>query len=167
MTDTIQEALKSVGLKERKQEPHYQPKPPRRERRIPSMVEATAITAREAVRRKHDSKEKGPHKPRSLAIIANMLGAEGFDEHAMRCIEYYTLRRSGLTDNQRMKYEDLRKAFSTIMKNLSAGDRMVVGKFIHWQCRMSHDAALKLGLAAHATRAQAARLGISIEGDAE
>lgn len=110
-------------------------------------------------------KEHGRPKWKTLSQIARLLGGEGFDKYACRCVEYYFVRRSGLSRNQRNKFEERRRELSTIMATLSPGERMVVGKFIHEQARMSFDAGLKIGLLAHASRAEATRLGLEEESE--
>jgi hypothetical protein len=108
-------------------------------------------------------RDRGRPRWRTLSKLAELLGGEGFTENTARCVEYYFTRRSGLTRHQQKKIEERRKQFSAIMSALSPGDRLVVGKFIHQQTRMSFDAGLKIGLLAHATRAEAFRLGIDVD----
>lgn len=85
---------------------------------------------------------------RSLAIVAQWLGAEGFNEYVARGIEYYEKSRV-MNERQRTKFERIRKALSVVMRKLEEPDRLVVGKFIQMKAHMSFDAGLRIGLLKH------------------
>ena len=92
-------------------------------------------------------------RPKSLRVIAQMLGAEGFNENLARTVEYYALRRGNLTDRQVRQFAQLRAALSGVMQKLDVAERMIVGKFIHYQAKVSFDTGLKLGLISHVAKA--------------
>ncbi len=85
---------------------------------------------------------------KTLAVIAQLLGAEGFNDYVANQIEHYHKRRT-LTDRQRQRLEVTRKSFGEIMKKMDEGDRLVVGKFIRLKDHMSFDAGLRIGLMKH------------------
>ena len=122
------------------------------------MMEATIATLK--------THHENSRKPRTLNIIAGLLGAQGFDEYAMRCVEYYYIRKAQITDRQKKRIENLRQAMRDTMKDLPPATRMIVGKFTHQQARMAFDAGLKIGLMTHATKMQADRLGLSEDDEA-
>ena len=92
------------------------------------------------------NKEGWPTK--TLAVIAHLLGAEGFNDHVAHQIEYYHKRRT-FTEYQCKRLQVTRKSFGKIMAKLDEGDRLVVGKFIRLKDHMSFDAGLRIGLMKH------------------
>ena len=54
---------------------------------------------------------------KTLAIIAQLLGAEGFNDYVANQIEYYHKRRT-FTEHQRKRLEVTRKSFGKIMAKL-------------------------------------------------
>lgn len=87
---------------------------------------------------------------RSAAVIAKLLGAEGFSDHLANQVEYYWKHRSGLTKRQLRQIEKLEKELSGIAAKLTAGERLVLGRFIGLRMKMSFDTGLKIGLQAFA-----------------
>jgi hypothetical protein len=89
------------------------------------------------------------HTLKSAVTIAKLLGVEGYSAHVHNAIEKYWCRRvmrPGAKKNMRRLDAD----FSAIMADLSAGDRLIVGKFISLRCQMNFDTGLRIGLVAHA-----------------
>lgn len=82
---------------------------------------------------------------RSLAIIAQLLGAEGFNEFVAMQVQSYERKRV-FTPRQERRFSELSKAFGEIVRKLSTGDRAVIGKFFSMKEKMSFDAGLKIGL---------------------
>ena len=85
---------------------------------------------------------------KTLAVIAQLLGAEGFNDYVAHQIEYYHKRRT-FTERQRQRFEETRKSFGKIMAKMDEGERLVVGKFIRLKGHMDFDAGLRIGLVKH------------------
>ena len=96
---------------------------------------------------KIETNDKG-RPTKTLSVIAQLLGAEGFNDYVAHKIEYYHKRRT-FTERQRQRLEVTRKSFGKIMSKLDEGDRLVVGKFIRLKDHMSFDAGLRIGLMKH------------------
>lgn len=86
----------------------------------------------------------------SAIIVARLLATEGFTDHTANEVERYWKRRSGLSPRQERQIKRLEAELSEIMKSLSAGDRLVIGRFIGLRMKMAFDTGLKIGLQAFA-----------------
>ena len=85
---------------------------------------------------------------KTLAVVAQLLGAEGFNDHVAHQIEYYHKRRT-LTERQCQRLAATRKSLGKIMAKLDEGDRLVIAKFIRLKGHMEFDAGLRIGLMKH------------------
>ncbi len=88
----------------------------------------------------------------SAIVIARLLGTEGFTDHTANEVERYFRNRSGLNDRQKKAISLLDKEVSNIMRHLTKGECLVIGKFIGLHKKMSFDTGLKIGLQAFATK---------------
>lgn len=86
---------------------------------------------------------------KSAVVIARLLGAEGFNEHVAQAVYHYSKNRV-MTERQHKAYMRLKSALAEMCKEMDAGDRLIIGKFIAAQHRMAFDAGLRVGLAAFA-----------------
>lgn len=91
-------------------------------------------------------------KIRSAAVIARLLGSEGFSEYLANEVEKYWKTRSGLTERQQNSIKRLKKELSGIMSNLSKADCLVVGRFIGLKEKVAFDSGLKIGLMSFAQK---------------
>ena len=93
------------------------------------------------------------HSPlRSSVVIAKLLSSEGFTDHVANEVERYWKHSSGLTDRQQRKIEQLERDLSELCANMTTGQRMVLGRFIGLQKKMSFETGLRIGLTAHAVK---------------
>ena len=95
------------------------------------------------------SKSRGKN---SAIIIAQLLSTQGFTDHTAAEVERYWRAKSGLSERQRRHLEELDRALAEMAAKLTPGDRLVMGKFIGLQKKMSFDVGLKIGLQAFAQR---------------
>jgi hypothetical protein len=65
---------------------------------------------------------------RSAAVIARLLGTEGYSDFVHNQVERYW--RKTVLRGSRRRARNLDKEFSVIMQKLSDADRIIVGKFI-------------------------------------
>jgi hypothetical protein len=89
--------------------------------------------------------------PRSSVVIARLLASEGYTDYLANQIERYWMKTSGLSDRQTKKIQRLNKELSRIAKELSEGDKMVLGRFIGLHKKMAFDTGLRMGLIAYLT----------------
>lgn len=88
-------------------------------------------------------------KFRTAAVIAQLLGVEGYSDHVHNQVEKYWCH-TVMRRNARRSVRRLDADFSEIMATLSEGDKLIVGKFIALRCQMNFDTGLRIGLMAHA-----------------
>jgi hypothetical protein len=82
---------------------------------------------------------------RSVAPIAKLLKAEGFDEYAAQCILHYA---EHVSEKFREKHPKAKEKALKILRELDARDRKAIGKFISCQCEMMLQTGIRLGLMA-------------------
>jgi hypothetical protein len=88
----------------------------------------------------------------SAIIVARLLATEGFTDHTANEVERYWKRRSGLSPRQHRQIAKLEAELSEMTKEMSAAERLVLGRFIGLRMKMAFDTGLKIGLQAFAQR---------------
>ena len=88
----------------------------------------------------------------SAVVIAKLLSVEGFTDHTANQVERYWKRNSGLNKRQKSKLKRLDVELSEVMRKLTEGEKMVVGRFIGLHKKMSFDTGLKIGIQAFAVK---------------
>lgn len=88
----------------------------------------------------------------SAIIVARLLATEGFTDHTANEVERYWKRRSGLSPRQQLQIAKLEAELSEMTKEMSAAQRLVLGRFIGLRMKMAFDTGLKIGLQAFAQR---------------
>lgn len=94
-------------------------------------------------------RDKGARAPNSAAVIAQLLGTEGYSGFVHNQVSRYWRRRIMRREAEK-KLAQLQEDFSEIMADLTAGDRLIVGKFIALRAQMSFDTGIRIGLTAFA-----------------
>lgn len=84
--------------------------------------------------------------PNSAIVIARLLSTEGFSPHVANEVKRYMLRNA--TAEQLRRWKKKKRAMSAFMKNVSDGDKLIVGAFIGALCQMNFNAGLKIGMTA-------------------
>ncbi len=88
------------------------------------------------------------HHTNTLAVVAQHLGAEGFNEYVASAVDRYVRKRM-MNERQVAKMERLKKDFGEIMRGLTEAQRLTVGTFIHRKQHSCFDAGLRIGLLRH------------------
>ena len=83
---------------------------------------------------------------KSSVVIAKLLASEGFSDNVSQAVESYYRRRAGLTERQKKSIVRLREELTEMCLKLTEGEKLVLGKFIGLQKKMSFDTGLKIGL---------------------
>jgi hypothetical protein len=86
---------------------------------------------------------------KSSIVIARLLASEGYTPKITKALRHYAKRHFPAATLR--KYERVKRSLGEVTRNLSEGDRLVIGRFIAWQTRMAMDAGLRVGLAASLT----------------
>jgi hypothetical protein len=83
----------------------------------------------------------------SSVAIARLLDSEGFSDHVGAMVERYW-KRNIMQARKAARIERAERAFSEqIISKLTDADRIVLGKWVGLQKKMSFDAGLRIGLA--------------------
>src|ERR1035441_9591765 len=90
-------------------------------------------------------RSKNSNEINSSVVIARLLASEGYTSRVHSGIKRYASRQ--LNESARRRYERICKTMSEVASKLSAGDRLVIGRFISWHSRLAVDAGLRIGLA--------------------
>lgn len=88
----------------------------------------------------------------SAISIAKLLNTEGFTDFVANECERYYRRNSVLTDRQKKSLAQVERAFGEMAARLTDTDRIVLGKFIGFQKKLSFDTGLRIGLQVFATK---------------
>lgn len=89
----------------------------------------------------------------SAAVIAQLLGVEGYSDFVHNQVERYWRRR--VMDHRRAnRVLRIERDFSKMVEelDLTEGDRLLLGKFIGLRAQMSFDTGLRIGLMAFLKR---------------
>jgi hypothetical protein len=86
----------------------------------------------------------------SAVVIARALDAEGFNEETANLVRRYSIRRSGFSKEQKRRWRARLRDFHEITVKLSAGEKLVLGKFIAMRQKAAFDTGLRIGLTAMA-----------------
>ncbi len=90
---------------------------------------------------------------RSSVIIARLLDSEGFTDFTANQVERYWRRNiGGLTSRQKNKLKKIDGEVSELMKDKTAAERMLIGRFIGLHKKMSFDVGLRIGITAFAVK---------------
>ena len=92
----------------------------------------------------------GKAGPRSSAVLARLLDAEGFSDHTANQLEGWWLRASVSKDFDEV--DRLKRGISEIAKKLTEPERKVLGHFVGLHMRMGFDTGLRMGLAVRLVR---------------
>jgi hypothetical protein len=84
----------------------------------------------------------------SLNAVFRLLDTEGFSEYSAGHILRYNRKQAKAREQQMARFERNKKRLSEVMRQLSAADRLVVGKFFSAKEAMAFDAGLRIGLSA-------------------
>jgi len=84
---------------------------------------------------------------KSLTLICRLLSAEGFTDYTANQVERYWRHCSGLTEHQRKSIAKLEKELSKLCADMDEGQKLVLGRFIGLQKKVSFDTGLRIGLA--------------------
>ena len=90
--------------------------------------------------------------PRSSVVIARLLASQGYDSYVAEQIERYNRKTSGLSNRQKQALDETAKELSEMCKKLTKAERLLLGRFIGYQCRINFDTGLKIGLACFAIK---------------
>jgi hypothetical protein len=85
---------------------------------------------------------------RTLAVVAQLLGAEGFNSYVAAQVESYEAKRV-MSEREIETFAELREGLSEIMRTLTPEQTNTVGRFISYKEKMAFDAGLKIGLLKH------------------
>jgi hypothetical protein len=100
----------------------------------------------------------GKQGPRSSTVLAQMLDAEGWTDHAANQIEGWW--RRARIEKDFPEIDRLKVGISRIAEGLSEEDRKILGRFVGLHMRMGLDTGLRMGLAVRMVRDEpAAREG--------
>ena len=88
----------------------------------------------------------------SAVVIAQLLDCEGFTSHTAQQVKRYWMRNAGLTKRQQHQIVGLKCKLSELCGKLDEGDKLVLGRFIGLQKKLSFDTGLRIGLTALAVQ---------------
>lgn len=93
----------------------------------------------------------GKDGPRSSAVLARLLDAEGFSDHSANQVEGWWRRAQSIGKNF-AEIDRLKRHLSELSKKLTEEERKVVGRFIGLHMRMGFDTGLRMGPAVRFVR---------------
>lgn len=93
-----------------------------------------------------------PRSVSSAVVIARHLGAEGFTPYVANRVESYWKNRSGLNTRQRKQIKKLEADISVMCKDMTAAQRLALGRFIGLHKKMAFDTGLTIGIQAFVSR---------------
>ncbi len=93
------------------------------------------------------TRKEQPHKPlKSSVVIARLLKSDGFTDHVANQVLKYWRNAAGLTERQKRQMDGLQTELSDITGKLTAGERMVIGRFFGLRIKAAFDTGLRIGL---------------------